>query len=763
MDDRTRYVSRRSFLKTAGTALAVGGLSSGIHLGPLSLAEAHAEASKSGEKVVATWCGMCGPASNCGVYAFSKDGVFTRVAGMKEAPQNKGALCCKAFAAPEWVYSPERLKYPLRRVGKKGEGKFERVTWDEAIRTIADKLKEQKEKYGPESLGILSPARRDYSEYLYRLLMLHGSPHYGHSGICAMQITFCMNYTLGGRPRPDYKNADLLLIWGKQPIFSGPSLTSNDLVNAYKRGARVYSIKPSVEVDANFANEWVPVRPGTDAALALAMLHVITKENLIDKPFVDEWCHGYNELVEHVKQYSPEWAEKVCGVSAEQIVRLAREYATTPKAAIDFGNGLEHTNTSSDVLRSIAILIAITGHLERPGCNCMRSGKTEMPSMGSVHLPQLYTQEWVDKLIGPEFPKAFQPFIEGTSAAYYRLFEDVLTGKPTIRCIIAPGTQPIVSTRNSKRIIQALEKIDFFVTASSHRTAEMPWADVVIPCATPYEINHPFGTRGPLLMARNQVIEPVGEGKSMQQFMADLAVALGYGKDYWDGDMDACQTDLLKRTKMSIDDLRKQPTGIIYKPLEAAAYEDYGTLFAGRSGRISKAPWLDQGKVAIYNTAFEKAGYAPLPSWHEPPESFESTPDLAKKFPLVLSDYHTSINYSAGWLREVPLLREIESQPKLHIHPDTAKARGIAHGDAVIVEGKMGHIKAIAEFYPGIRKDTLMILHGWWQGCQEMGLKDTPLTDGGGNVNTMYETLEKAFDPLVTAMSSQALVEVRKA
>lgn len=762
MDETTLFMSRRRFLKAAGTTLAAGGVLGGMRLGPLTLAEAHAQAAQTGETVVPTWCAMCGPASNCGVYCFVKNGVFTHVAGMKEAPQNKGALCCKAHASAEWVYSPERIQYPLRRIGRKGEGKFERVTWDEAIKTIATTLQEQKTQFGPESLGILSPARRDYSDYEYRFLMAHGSPNYGHSGICAMQLFFIMNYTLGVRPGPDYANADLVLIWGKQPIFSGPPLGSGGLVGAFKRGARIYAIKPSVEVDGNFATEWVPVRPGTDAALGLAMIHVIVKENLIDQDFVEKWCFGYDKLVEHVKSFTPEWAEKKCGVSAAQIIKVARDYATTPKASIDFGNGLEHSNSASDAIRCVAILMAITGHLDKPGCNSMTGFRNEMPSMGNVHMKERYTQEWVDKLVGPEFPKAFQPFIEGTSAAYSRLFEDVLTDKPVIHTIIAPGTQPLVSTRNTKRMIEALKKLDFYVVANTHRTSDMAWADIVIPCATPYEIDHPFGTRGPLLMARNKVIEPITEGRSMQQFLADLAVAMGYGDDYWHGDMNECQNELLKRTKMSIDDLRAHATGVVYKPMERNP-GDYESLFKVRSPRISKEPYLPQGKIAIYNTSFEEAGFPPLPGWTDPVESFDSQPELAKKYPLVLSDYHTSISYSAGWQREVPRLREIEPDPVLHIHPETAKARNIKHGDDIIVEGKMGFMAAKAEYYPGVRKDTVMILHGWWQGCQELDMKDMPLTDGGANVNAMYENTPEAYDPLVTAMTSQTLVQVRKA
>jgi len=179
-----------------------------------------------GTRIIPTFCGMCGPSAGCGIYAHVKDGKFVRIEGMKESPLNRGRNCAKAHAAPEWVYSPDRLRYPMRRVGKKGERRFEKITWDEALDAIAGKLKEQKEKFGAESLGILSPARRSYSDYLYRFLTAHGSPNYCHSGICAMQNAFSFAYTLGvAFPVADYQNSDLIIIWGRTrlwPISGSP-------------------------------------------------------------------------------------------------------------------------------------------------------------------------------------------------------------------------------------------------------------------------------------------------------------------------------------------------------------------------------------------------------------------------------------------------------------------------------------------------------------------------------------------------------------
>jgi anaerobic selenocysteine-containing dehydrogenase len=350
------------------------------------------------------------------------------------------------------------------------------------------------------------------------------------------------------------------------------------------------------------------------------------------------------------------------------------------------------------------------------------------------------------------------------TSAYYRIFDSILTGKPyPIRTVIAPGTQPTVSTRGSKKVIEALKKLDFYVVVDVTRTADMNYADIVIPVATPYETDHPFEAGGNWIMARNKVIEPLGDYKSIYEFILDLGVAMGYGADFWQGSMVDAMNDQLQPFGMTIDDLRKHPTGITYELLPST-YENYAKIFRRKSPRLSRAPFLPHGKVEIYNTTFEEAGFTPLPEWREPPESITSTPELTDQYPLVLSDYHSSKNYTASWQRNVPLLREIQPEPTIHIHPDTASARGIKNDDWVIVESPHGWMKVKAQIYPGIRPDTVMILHGWWQGCKELGYEDYPLLDGGANVNIMYSVdPEKAYDPLITAMSSQTLVQVRKA
>jgi anaerobic selenocysteine-containing dehydrogenase len=723
------------------------------------------------EKMIRTFCSLCGPMMGCGLNCYVRDGRLVRVEGMKESPVNNGKLCSKAYASMQWLYSPQRLKYPLKRVGKKGEGKFERITWDEALDIIASKLQEQKRKYGPESLAVLSPQHRTYKDYFIRFLTVHGSPNFCHSGLCFLQRAFSFAYTVGApglTMGADYEHTDLIIIWTANPVYAGTSMgTIKRILDAKERGAKLIVIKPEMQPDAAKADMWVPIRPGTNAALALAMLNVIINEHLYDAEFVSRWCYGFDELVPHIQRYTPEWAAPITGLPAEQIKEVARLYGKAKSACILPGNAFDQNVDSNNAVRAVAILIAISGNLDRPGGNIVPTEST-MPMPKSVNPRERYTQELVDKLVGPEMPSCFQPFLEGLSSAYYHCLNSVLTEDPyPIKAIIAAGTQPTVITRNSKRIIEALKKLEFFVVIDVMQNSSMPWADVVIPVATMYECDHPFEApmmgMGTWIMARNKVIEPLGDYKSDYQFWLDLGVKMGYGDDFWNGNMEDCMNYQLESFGMTIDELRAHPTGIVYQP-KPMVYEKYDEIFATPSTRLSGAPYLPQGKVAIYNTTFEENGFNPLPEWVEPPESPTGTPELLAKYPLVFFDTHTSDVYNHGWLRNIPYLREVQPDPWIHIHPDTARARGIEDGEWVIVESQYGWMKVKALYFPGIRPDTVMGLHGWWQGCDELGLPGYPLLDGGANVNILYSTdPKKAFDPLVTAMPKQTLVEIRKA
>lgn len=722
------------------------------------------------EKLVRTYCGLCGPITGCGMNCYIKDGKLVRIEGMKECPVNLGKLCPRAYASMEWLYSPQRLRSPLKRVGPKGENKFVKISWDEAIGTIADKLKEQKAKYGPESLAVLSPRQCTYKDYFKRFMIAHGTPNYAHSAICAVQRAFSYAYTIGtpwiGLDHADIANADLVMNFTANPIYSGASMVkARELMKAKERGAKIIAIKPEMQPDVAMADIWMPIRPSTMTALALAMLNVVVNEKLYDAEFVEKWCYGFDKLVPHIQKYSPEWAEPITGLPAEQIKQVTRMYATTKAACILPGNALDQITDSNQATRAITILIAITGHLDRKGGNIVSEGSTMPKARTLLNLHRVLDETWVQKLVAPEMAHGFEPFIEGPSSAYYKCFESVLTGKPyPIRAIIAPGTQPPVSTRNPGKVIEALKKLEFFVTVDVMENSAMPWADIVIPVTTGYESDHPFQTTASWIMARNKVVEPQGDYKSDYEFWLDLGTRMGYGDKFWNGDINACMDYQLENFGMTYNQLRENyPTGIKYPP-KPAVYEKYQQMFATKKPWYVNEPYLPEGKVAIYNTTFEKNGFNPLPEWVSPPELHSTSPELTKKYPLAFTDAHTTDVYIHAWLHNLPSLRESVPDPWLHIHPDTAKARGIKDGDWVKIESPHGWTKAKAIYFPGIRPDTVMGINGWWQACDELGKPGYDLENGGANTNVLFSTeVEKYFDPMVSAMPKQTLVQVSKA
>lgn len=524
---------------------------------------------------------------------------------------------------------------------------------------------------------------------------------------------------------------------------------------------RVVVIKPTQGGEGRFSDEWLALRPGTDAALALSMLHVVIGEELYDRDFVRDWCFGFEELAEHVRQYTPQWAEGITGVPAGRIREVARRYASTPRAAIDLGNGIEHAPGCSDAARAIAMLIALTGHLERPGGN-LWPPRFSMPALKNIELKERITEDLASRLVAPEMPLGLQPWELGLASSYKGILDSILTEKPyPIRTLIAAGTQPLASGRGAKTTRAALEKVGFFVVVDVMETAEMEYADLVVPVATFLECEHSLVSWGPWLMAPARAVEPLGDYGSDTDFWVQLGCRLGYPDLFWDGDAERSFDEQLEPTGLSMAELRKHPFGVSGAVLPRT-YERYGEFFGAIGPRLDRSPYLPRGKVALYNEAFEAAGLSPLPEWREVPEGVTATPSLAERFPLILSDHHGSVMYNSSWLRNVPSLRRMAPEPELEIHPEAARSCGVADGDRVEVRSPHGTMVVRARVTEDIRRDTVMILHGFWQGCEELGLPGYSLFDGGANPNNLYPLGEHARDPAVTANSSQTLVTVRR-
>ena len=773
-------ISRRDFIKiTTGAMVGSFAFPDLVNLKWFTLAEA---AGIQKEEMIPTMCHGCSFGGyNCGLIAHVRNGVLHKIEGNPYCPLNKGRVCAKGQSAVQWVYNPQRLKYPLKRIGKKGEGKFKRITWDEAIDIIATKIKEVKNNLGPEYIllakGQASGWYNLYHKLLARFLHAIGSPNFSWWGpfVCFVPQLFYHLITIGGNPvssyaKPDYDNADLIIEWftsggqggaargGVETINTNLRSVPTKIIKRLEKGAKLIVINPQlIPIGANGrAYKWIPVRPGTDAALILSMLHVIINEDLYDKGFVDKWCSGFDALKEHIQKYTPEWAENITKVPKGKIIELARLYATTKRACIRFTESPEKADLQAFSV-SLAILIAITGHLDRPGGNVwfyptvpLRldtfDGRLSKDVLNKTLGHDVF---WINVMGGPT--EAGADFISVINA--------LTTGKPyRPRVGLFFCTNPLSTARNPEKIAKAIKQLELCVVVDVVATPTTRYADIVLPAATRYESPGDIGIWENHLAFSCQAIRPMWETRPDFQIILDIAAGLGMGKDFWNGSCSKMLQDFLDTTlkpigkKIALRDLKKNALKGMYLPVTdwMKKRERYKEHFSH----------LPNNKVQLYNEFLKKHGYDPLPHYYGEPEDPVTTPDLLKEYPLIFTDEHAIYFNHHSWMRNVAWLRELRKNNYVKIHPDTAKKYGIKDGDWVEIISPHGSMKAVALIYPSIRPDTLMGQHGWWQGCQSLNLPETSVFNRGTNVNVLYNWNKR--DPITQNLTKNTLVKIRK-
>jgi thiosulfate reductase / polysulfide reductase chain A len=760
------------------------------------------------DQVIRTFCHGCGSyRPTCGLLCHVRDGRFLRVEGDPDA-YNAGvrgstALCAKGLTGPQFVYAADRLKYPLKRAGAKGEGTFQRISWDEALDTIAEKLTESKDRYGPEAYAVLSPEFWPVLGSLgRRFLNVYGSPNYLHSAICATPRMAAARVTVGymSMAPDDWNTTRLIVNWGANTENSGVNQgVPRAVLNALANGARMVDIRPMLDPLGAKADVWLPVRPGTDCALALAFLNVLIAEGLCDADFVADWCYGFEKLADHVRRFPPEWAAPITGLPAGRIRETARLIGTTRPMFIRMGNGIgDQANDGTATISAVCLIAAITGNLDVPGGQFAAGGF----GGGAPLVPwldELLPAGMVERLVAPEAPTWYQTkgrWESGPTSAYYKALMSILSGKPyPIRVLNASCSNPLSATRNPRKVAEALKKLDFMFAMDIFESPHLDFADIVLPACTSYEQRDFFGTRptpeGTRVAAYHQVVEPLEEARSDWRFYLDLAVRMGYGDLFWHGDMDAFMNEALAPYRVTMEQLRQNPGAAFVRPAAPPAspappappatagspappaapassagpaapdprYRKYSVLFKD----------LPHGKVQCYNEMIggrencDKSGALPcLPEYQGPPEGLAETPALAKEYPLILSDVHADRLAQHSYHHDVAYLRELQPYPWLRINPATAARFEIADGDWVRVESPHGWSRFKAEYFLGISPEVVMTKRGWWQSCEELGLPGYATGDGGSEVNNLYNPDETLFDKFFSQMAKQTLVRISK-
>jgi len=651
--------------------------------------------SKIQDRVLKTTCELC--YAGCGVLVHLKNGEPISVEGDPDSPVNRGALCVKGMASLEYLYHPDRLKYPLKRVGERGKGKWQQITWDEALDTIATELTKTKEKYGAKSVALIRGCAKGYQDsYFERFANVFGTPNVAvMSPVCHVPRLHASVITYGFMALPDYEYLpSCIVMWGLNTRESAIG-HHNRITEALEKGSKLIVIDPGETILTQKADIWVKPRPCSDLALALGMINVIITEGLFDKNFVETWTAGFDKLRAHIQNYSPEKVEEITWVPAETIREVARFYANNSPSCIAWGNGLDNNINNFQSARAIAILRAITGNLGRPGGDIEWSPPGVVPKSS----PELLQQDVLPQDVRANRISATEGMLP---IIFYALPQSIVKaiveGVPySIRAAFIQGGNLLQTYTNAQETSEALKDLDFLVVSDFFMTPTAALADLVLPAATYLEIDSLHPSDYPPTVGVIQKVTQIGECRSDYKIWQGLAKHLGLGDYFWEDDQQVLDF-LLKPAGLTFDEFRE--VGVISG---AKRYRNYE-----RSGFNTPS-----GKIELYSSRLEEWGFDPLPVYHEPPESPYSEPELAKEYPLIFTNQKLAPFHHSGG-RQIPSLRGSHPDPMVTIHTGTASKLGIAEGDWVYIETKRGRIQHKASLTPNIDPRVVILEHGWW-------------------------------------------------
>ena len=712
-------LKRREFValsSLAAVATATGALTS---CAPQQQENAEQEpasrASTSPITKVRTICGNCH--NNCGVVASVQDGVVIALEGDPDHPFNKGALCGKGQSFLDVLYSPDRLQYPMKRVGERGTDQWERIEWDEALQTIADRLTEIKEQYGPETLLYCkgAPVQNIVPNAFQELFSRYGSPNSSGAGnLCFVPRAVALRSTYGYRDEEDYNNTDLIINWGANPFASmrpGSYMCYekkgflSPFFDAKERGAALYVIDPVFTETAAKADTWIPIRPATDGALGLAMINVTINEDLYDHEFVEAWCDGFAELSDFVQEYTPAWAEGITGIPADQIAELARLYATTKRAVIHEGNNFALHDNCVQAVRTIGILRAITGHLEAEGCSSC------YPSViGSPYPVELGGHGGMKTTVTPEATHVNAERYPMLSAGMPGTLEAIETGVPyQPRALFVYHGNPLVTQGGSDRMREVLSTLEFvvvcdlFYTETAHQLA-----DIILPDTTWLERfdyrTYPISDGG-VIALRRPAVEPLYGIWPVYDMERTLADKLGLGEDYPWSTQEEFITYMLSPSNCTLDALLEDPIFPIGS--HEFGQHETGALRADGQPGFETAT----GKVMLVNGAFKKNGYPALPAYVPCTGTPEGSPELAEQYPLTGIN-RRSVHYVHSKYRGNVYLREQHPEPEVTLNPLDAQARGVKAGEQVRVSSPVG-----SSMFTLRTSERVMPATAWVDGC----------------------------------------------
>ena len=669
-----------------------------------------------------------------------------KLRGDRDHPFTRGFLCQKVSNYLERVYHPERLLFPMRRIGKKGEGRFERISWPEAIREIATRFKSiAASPDGPQAILPYSYAgtmgKLMYASLDRRFFHRLGASLLART-ICAEAGAVGCDVTLGNRAMIDPEaavNCRYIVNWGSNTAVTNIHFWKVQF-EARKRGAKIVTIDPYKSPTAAKSDWWLPIRPGTDAALALAVMHVIFREGLQDQDYLDRFCVGTNSLRDRVlNEYAPDRVASITGLGVEDIEQFAREYALSQQlfggpALIRLNYGLQRHGGGGMAVRTIVALPALTGDWRHPGAGAFLSTSKAYP----------FDYNYLER------PDLIPP---GTRTVNMTQLAEALHGDipgPPVKALFVYNSNPAAVCPDQSRVLSGLKRDDLFtVVHEQFQTDTADYADIVLPATTQLEHFDIHGSYGHLyVQANNAAIAPLGEAKPNTEVFRLLAREMGYEPELFEVSDEELARGALREGEAPAAPRAKGSAGaspsrritldsIKDGPVRLHLPQEWAPFAAGGFGTPS-------GKCELYSEREARAGRDPLPHYVPPHEDPQTKPELAAKFPLQMLTPPAPSFLNSSFVN-VDTLRRAAGEVMLEIHPTDAARRGIANGQTVSVFNDRGRFKAKALVGENVKPGVVVSLGSWWTKYTEDGVNcntttSTALTDLGGGA-TFYDNL----------------------
>ncbi len=639
---------------------------------------------ESGVEIRKSICTICDPGTQCGLNLYIKDEKIIKVEGDENQPAGQGTLCSKGAATRQYIYNDDRIKTPLRRVGEKGSEEFEPITWEEAYEEISKKLAGYKKEIGPETVAFFTGYTKFYRPWLKRLCHSYGSPNYlSESSSCYLGQWMAQKLVFGRRGDPHFAGGvQCLIVWSANPFYTNPG-SARGLLNALKNGMKMIVVDPRVTPTTEKADIHLRLRPGTDGALALAMAHVIIKEDLYDKEFVRDFTEGFEEYKEYVMGFTPERGEELTGVPAHLIVEAARMFSTNvPSAILPSAAPVAQNTNGVQNHRAIFSLVGLTGSFDKKGGQIVNPASF-LHAAGQFKSRQVEfrqskpASEMAERIGDKKYP-VWGELVDEEGQAM-ELPEQIRTEKPyPIKSVIGFGMNHRMWP-DSTAMAEALKELDFFVAIDLFMTDTCKLADIVLPACSSVERSEfrcwPTG----YATCTKPAIKPLYESKSDIDIIIELARYIAPEDQLLCSSFEETLDWMLEPSGMTTKELWEHPSGMqVPNPNRPKPLKYLETGFATPSG-----------KLEFVSNVLKKHGVDPLPIYKPPGMSKELTPELAKEFPLILNTgarlpmlVHTR-TYRLPWIQNIRPMT-----PAVDVHPIDAKANDLKQGDRVrIVTG----------------------------------------------------------------------------